>query len=220
MIKMTKLSIIIPAFNEEALIEQALLSLKAQDYPDLETIVVDNGSTDSTRDIAEKHADLVLPYDEKQSPSAARNYGAVNSNGEYVAFLDADSCLSIAVKHLDQGFAGGTCRLIPPEDKLAAKVQTAILNNWARFIGPQYTPFIYTSRQNFDKVDGWNEELGLGDELDLQRKLGKLGKMKFDSDSYVTTSPRRYQEKGYFKTTLLGVLGYYGFKIKWEPVRK
>ncbi|MEE9525176.1 MAG: glycosyltransferase [Candidatus Woesearchaeota archaeon] len=222
---MKHFSVIIPAYNEESLIEKTLLSVKEQDYPNLEMIVVDNDSNDSTSEIAKDYADLVLTYGMEHNVCAVRNFGAKNSNGEYIAFIDADSCLSSnaisnAAKYLDEQYAGGTCKLIPPEDKLIAKLQTGILNNWARFIAPQYTPFIYTTKENFDEVGGWNENLELGNELDFQRNLSKLGKLKFDLESYITTSPRRYQEEGYMKTSFLGVLGYFGFKIKWRNIRK
>jgi len=218
-------SIIIPAYNEEAFIEKTLLSLKEQDHPNLEIIVVDNDSCDSTNEIAEKYADFVITYDKKCVASAARNLGARSSNGEYIAFLDADSCLSPnavsnLIRYLNDGYSGGTCKLIPPEDRIISKIQTLIVNKWPRILGPMYTPFVYTSKENFEKTGGWNEYLELAEEIDFQRKLLKIGKMKFDLDSYVTTSPRRYQQKGYIRTTLFGVLGYIGYNTKWEPVRK
>ena len=120
---------------------------------------------------------------------------------------------------MNQGFIGGRNIIKSPENILVAKIQTFILNNWARFIAPQYTPYIFCSRDVFNKVGGWPEGTELGDELLLQRKLKINGKLAFDKDSFVETSPRRYQKEGYLKTTILGILGYYGIKIEWKPVR-
>ena len=143
---------------------------------------------------------------------------------ENILLSDADSLLSPtalenATNILNQGYIGGRCVIKPPEDKLIAKIQTEILNNWAKYIAPNYTPYIFCTRKAFEDVGGWPEDKGLGDELVFQRRLRDIGKFKFDSNSFVETSPRRYQKEGYLKITLLGVLGYFGFKIKWEPVR-
>lgn len=217
-------SVIIPAHNEELFIEKTLQSLIKQDYSDLEIVVVDNKSSDSTFKIAKEFTNNVVTYNKKLNASAARNFGVKKSTGNYIAFLDADSCLSSnaishLIKYLDEGYYGGTCRLIPPENRIISKMQTLIVNKWPRFFGPMYTPFVYTSRENFKKSGGWNEEIQLADEIDFQRKLLKLGRIKFDLHSFVTTSPRRYIKKGYIRTTFFGILGYVGYNRKWEPVR-
>ena len=221
---MKKCSVIIPAHNEELFIEKTLKSLNKQDYKNFEIIIVDNKSNDSTCEIAKESADNVVTFNKKLNASAARNFGVKNSTGEYLAFLDADSCLSSnaisnLIKFLDNGYCGGTCRLISPEDRVISKMQTLIVNKWPRVFGPMYTPFIYTSRNYFKKTGGWNENIELADEIDFQRKLLKFGKLKFDLDSFVSTSPRRYIKKGYIRTTFFGVLGYVGYNRKWDPVR-
>lgn len=221
---MPRISIVIPAYNEEKHIAGAIDSLKSQSFGDLEVIVVDNGSADNTLDFCQ-NADKVMHFSEVNNPSAVRNYGANNSDSQYIAFLDADSSLSRnaianAVKYLREGFVGGRNVIRSPEDVLAAKIQTYILNNWARFIAPQYTPYVFCSRDAFDNVGGWPEGMELGDELIFQRTLRRNGRLVFDESSFVETSPRRYQKEGYLKTTMLGILGYYGAKINWKPVRE
>lgn len=220
---MPKFSVIIPAFNEERNIIKVIDSIRQQSLKDLEIIIVDNGSTDKTVELS-VGADRVLNFNDIKNPNSVRNYGAKNSDSQYIAFLDADSSLSSnglanALNYMRQGYVGGRCVILPPEDKLSAKIQTAILNNWARFIAPQYTPYIFCTREAFENSGGWPEGAGLGDELIFQRRLQEFGRFKFDEDSFVTTSPRRYQKYGYLKTTMLGFLGYCGFKIKWKPVR-
>jgi glycosyltransferase involved in cell wall biosynthesis len=216
--------VIIPAYNEEAFIENTLQSIENQNYPSLEVIVVDNGSNDSTANIAKKYNVTVVIYNKKHRASIARNVGALKATGNYLAFLDADSCLSpnsisSLIKYIDSGYSGGTCRVLPPEDNLIAICQTLIVNKWPRKIGPMYTPFVITSKENFKKIGGWNENLGFAEEIDFQRKLSRLGRLKLDLDSYVSTSPRRYQKKGYIRTTFYGVLGYIGYNTRWEPIR-
>ena len=84
-------SVVIPAYNREHLIERTLASVFAQNRPDLEVIVVDDGSTDDTREVVRRYGDRVtLLTQENQGPGAARNAGIREAQGEYVAFLDSD----------------------------------------------------------------------------------------------------------------------------------
>jgi glycosyltransferase involved in cell wall biosynthesis len=99
-------SVVIPAFNAEAFVAEAIKSATAQDYGRVEVIVVDDGSTDATAAIASRHAVTVL-MQENGGQAAARNAGvaAAAAAGTFVAFLDADdlwlpSMLSTEVAHL------------------------------------------------------------------------------------------------------------------------
>lgn len=86
---MKLVSIIIPTFNEESNIVRLLLSIKSQTYKNVESIVVDDNSTDKTVRIATKYADKV--YKRKHAErSIQRNFGALKSRGDYLLFLDAD----------------------------------------------------------------------------------------------------------------------------------
>jgi 1,2-diacylglycerol 3-alpha-glucosyltransferase len=83
-------SIIIPALNEEKYIEKTLKSVRRQTYPKIEVIVVDNGSTDRTGEIAKKYANKVI-VEEKRGIGIARNRGAKEAKGDILLFLDADT---------------------------------------------------------------------------------------------------------------------------------
>lgn len=84
-------SVVIPAYNSANYISEALDSAIAQDYPALEIIVVDDGSTDNTREIVSAYGDRVrLIAQANQGSAAARNKGIQHAQGKYIAFLDAD----------------------------------------------------------------------------------------------------------------------------------
>ena len=85
-------SVVIPTFNRCSLVQQAIDSALAQTYPDIEIIVVDDGSTDETpRIIPAKYGDQIrYIWQENAGLSAARNHGLRLAQGEYVAFLDSD----------------------------------------------------------------------------------------------------------------------------------
>ena len=86
---MKKVSIIIPCYNEEKDLPICLGSLTKQSYKNFETIIVDDGSSDNTLDIAKKFRTKILKQDH-QGPGKARNLGAKNARGEILVFVDAD----------------------------------------------------------------------------------------------------------------------------------
>ena len=89
-----RLSVIVPMYNVEAWLEQCLNSLAAQTLTDLEVLMVDDGSSDRTSEIAKSFAETHpgFRYFRKENGglSDARNYGIPYSEGEYIAFLDSD----------------------------------------------------------------------------------------------------------------------------------
>lgn len=95
---MTRISIIVPCHNYGAYLARALKSVVAQNDPDWEVIVVDDGSTDDTQSVVEAwratHPEHIrwLTQD-NAGPGAARNHGARETTGDWLLFLDADDVL-------------------------------------------------------------------------------------------------------------------------------
>jgi len=88
---MPEVSVIIPAYNAAAYLESAIHSVLDQTYGDLEIIIVDDGSTDNTGEVAASFGEQVnYLLTANLGPSAARNLGISRSTGRYIAFLDAD----------------------------------------------------------------------------------------------------------------------------------
>lgn len=86
-----RFSVIIPAFNAAATLTRAIESVRAQSWPAHEIIVVDDGSTDSTAEVARQFGDTVRLIQQSNSGvSVARNTGAAAAMGDWLAFLDAD----------------------------------------------------------------------------------------------------------------------------------
>jgi glycosyltransferase involved in cell wall biosynthesis len=87
-------SIIMPAYNYASFIAEAVASVLQQTHSNIEVIIVDDGSTDDTADVAAmlvKHdARVAYVHQNNQGPSAARNTGIQKSKGEFILFLDAD----------------------------------------------------------------------------------------------------------------------------------
>ena len=95
-------SVVIPAHNRAHMVCDALASVRAQTHPRIETIVVDDGSTDETREVVEKFplAKRVFHLETARGPSAARNLGVAQAHGNYVLFLDDDDL--IHPRHIEQ----------------------------------------------------------------------------------------------------------------------
>lgn len=84
-------SAVIPTFNRAWCVTEAVASVTAQTYPSMEIIVVDDGSTDRTRQVLEPYMDrITLLHQKNKGVSAARNLGIRESTGDFVAFLDSD----------------------------------------------------------------------------------------------------------------------------------
>ncbi len=94
---MKKISVIIPMYCAESYIRQCIQSVMSQTYPDLEILVIDDGSTDAGPSICKRLADadsrIKLLRQENQGVSAARNTGLDGASGEYVFFLDSDDAI-------------------------------------------------------------------------------------------------------------------------------
>jgi len=117
---MPEVSVIIPTYNYVKYIEKAIDSVLAQTCKDFEIIVVDDGSTDNTREIIEnQYKDKVKYfYQENKGAPVARNFGLRKAEGVFVVFLDADdwlmpeallSRLEYLKKHSNCGWVYGAC---------------------------------------------------------------------------------------------------------------
>jgi len=85
-------SIIIPAYNRAGFLKEAIKSVLAQTYKNIEVIVVDDGSTDNTPKLVKQFTDKRIIYlrQENKGASSARNKGIESARGNYIAFLDSD----------------------------------------------------------------------------------------------------------------------------------
>lgn len=95
---MKKVSIIVPVYNGEAYLDKCVDSILRQTYPDIELILIDDGSNDATGAIcdqwAEKDSRVRVIHQENQGVSAARNAGLDIAAGDYIGFVDADDEIS------------------------------------------------------------------------------------------------------------------------------
>lgn len=98
------ISVIIPLYNKEQIIERTVQSVLEQSYKNVEVIIIDDGSIDGSYNIVENIHDsrIRLIHQENGGPSKARNQGVKNAKGDWILFLDADDELMPgALEHFD-----------------------------------------------------------------------------------------------------------------------
>lgn len=176
-------SVIIPAYNEAEIIEATLKSLSQQtiDRDRYEIIVVDNGSTDRTVEIAKIYADFVL-IKNKGNVGAVRNYGVSKSNSSNIICTDADCLFSenwierglhLLKENKNSVFGGG---LKSPAD--ASWVEKKWLLNPTGNAAQQKSLMgscIFIRKKDFMAVGGFEENITSGEDSDLSEKLQALG---------------------------------------------
>jgi len=92
--KQHRISVIIPTYNHAQYLGEAIESVLSQDYPDMEVIVVDDGSTDNTQEVSSRYHGKITFIEQPNGGCAlARNAGLNAATGEYIVFLDSDDSL-------------------------------------------------------------------------------------------------------------------------------
>jgi glycosyltransferase involved in cell wall biosynthesis len=180
-----KISVVVPAFNEEKLLGQSLAQIKTaaaaftQRGWDFELVVCDNNSTDRTSEIA-KAAGAKVVFEPFNQIGRARNSGAAAATGDWLVFVDADShpsagLFSEVADQINSGkcLAGGaTMRL--DEKMFWAGIVTQLWNLTSRFNKWLAGSFIFVEAAAFRKIGGFNIEMFAAEELDLSQRLKKL----------------------------------------------
>ncbi len=206
---MPRFSIIIPAHNEENYLRKTLYSLQNQTYQDFETIIVANGCSDKTEEIAGKRADekTRLVSLSEANVSTARNAGAFKAGGEILLFLDADTqlendSLQKINREFGEKYSVATTKVLPDEKKL--KYQLAMnLKNLYHTTGIYHgcSGALICRRQDFHQVNGYDARFTVKEHRKLIIKLNKIGKFKCINTN-VITSMRRFNRWGLAKATL------------------
>ncbi len=199
----SRISVIVPAYNEESYIKQTLHSLKEQTYQNFETIIVTNGCTDKTeemvkRKIGPRVKHLSMPV---ANVSRARNHGASNAQGEVLVFLDADTTLAPnALQLVNQRFIqkNAVATLIgkPDNKKLTYQFLLGLKNTYNRLkLYEGCSGILICRKKDFDQVNGYDHELKVREHRKLTLKLKQLGSYT-TINAVATTSMRRFDSWG------------------------
>lgn len=182
-----KISVVIPAFNEERLLGDSLrevqraMGVLTERGWETELIVCDNNSTDRTAEIA-RGAGAHVVFEPVNQIARARNSGAAAATGNWLIFVDADSHPSreLFAEVADQIhvghclFGGSTVRL--ETKSFFGRLGCGVWNRVSRLRKLVAGSFIFVEAAAFREVGGFSHELFAGEELDLSLKLQRLAK--------------------------------------------
>jgi glycosyltransferase involved in cell wall biosynthesis len=178
-----------PAFNAEKYIAEAIKSVLEQTYSNLELIIIDDGSTDSTAAIVESFHDTRIQLLRKANGGAAsaRNEGLRNARGEYIMFLDADDKIVpwYIYRHLVSFEQHPQASLIYCDHKLidehnrAARIlrqpeytdRRNLIRDMFRCAFPVISPIGLIKRKVFEITGFLDESLLIGEDYDLMRRF-------------------------------------------------
>lgn len=213
---MAKVSVIIPAYNGDRYLAEAIDSVLAQTYSDYEIIVVDDGSTDNTRHIVEQYGSTVLYLSQNnQGVAASRNLGLAAARGEYIAFLDQDdiflphklsSQVALLKQNCDLGMVNSGWQIVDELGNVKAAVQPwqqiphldcANLLIWK----PVFLGAMLFRRSWLERSKGFDTALEQTPDVDLVMRLAMMNCSAAWTEQ--TTVKYRQHEANASKNTLL-----------------
>lgn len=187
-----KISVLMPVYNTEKYLEQAILSILDQTFQDFEFIIVDDHSNDSSWNIILKFAKQdrrIIPIrnDENIRATKSLNKGLEKVRGEYMVRMDADDWsypdrlqkqYVFMEKHPKVGVSGGAIEICNNDLKVINVRKYPLTDTLARKTIFRYSPFAHPAtiwRMSYlNEVGGYNQNIPLSQDLDLYFRIGKL----------------------------------------------
>jgi glycosyltransferase involved in cell wall biosynthesis len=188
-------TVVVPAYNHASTLPAAVDSLLAQDYPALEIIVLDDGSTDDTRSVLARYgAGIRWETHANMGQAATLNKGWGMSNGEFLGYLSADDFLypgavrySVAELVSNPGAAAVYCDfdLVDPAGNRMRKVSRPEfrLEHVLTTLDCPPGPGAFFRRSAYASAGGWNPELRQIPDFDFWLRLARQGKFVHVSES-------------------------------------
>lgn len=190
--KLPLVSVVIPTRNSEKFLGNCLESIKKQTYKNIEIIIVDNNSTDKTKEIAARYTKLV--FNRSPERSAQRNFGASKSKGDYLLFIDSDMELSKKVVEECVNRIQKSGGIIIPEKSMGEGF-------WAKckalersfYIGVDWIEAArFFPRELFNKLKGYDEMQTGTEDSDFPQRI----KEEFGENSIIRINSFIYHHEG------------------------
>ncbi len=203
-----RISIIIPAYNEEKYLKKLLASIRRQTFTDYEVIVADANSQDKTKAIARQFGARVV---KGGLPAVGRNNGARVARGEFLFFFDADvilpkTFLEAAYDEMQKYYLDlATGESFPLSNLKIDKIIFQLANislKLAQFSNPHAPGYcMLVTRRLFERAGGFDESLKLAEDHDFAKRASVFRPLRVLESAYVKVSVRRLEKEG--RMTLL-----------------
>lgn len=213
-----RLSIIIPAYNEEQYLDDCLTAVQAEiernaGWASGEVIVIDNASTDGTAEVAQKFPGVRVVYEPVKGLTQARQRGLNEASGELLAFVDADTRMPAGwIRRVLEVFASGSevvCVSGPYIYYGGSPISNVLIKlYWILLAMPAYwcTGFMVVGgnfavrKESLVRIGGFDTRIKFyGEDTNIARRLASVGKVKFLLRLAMLTSPRRLQDEGLWR---------------------
>lgn len=181
------ISCIVPAYNAEKYLAEALDSILAQTLAPSEIIVVDDGSTDGTPHVAQGYVGKITYIrQDNAGPASARNRGLSVAKGDFLTFLDADDLwradkLELQMRALDANPAAGICIAHVQNfwiDELASERERLRDHPFSKPMPGYVCQCLLARRSVFDSVGGFNEAFRMSEDTDWYLRAERAGIVK------------------------------------------
>ncbi len=228
-----KISVIIPAYNEESIIGKCLSSVLSADKPDceLEIIVINNASSDRTEEIARSFEGVRVMTENQKGLTKARQCGNLNATGDILFYIDADTLIpkhliryaeKIFLRHPGVVAMSGPYKyhdwhwfgrlILWTYHWAAVPVTQLIINRILDKGSVLYGGNFALRKKTLDDIGGFDVTLEFwSEDTQISRRMSRKGKVRFYHRAYVFTSARRYYEEGMFR-----VLVRYTMNFLWD----
>lgn len=232
-----RLSFVIPAYNEEAYLPACLESILEQTCglgTTTEILVVNNASSDRTREVALRYAGVTVVDEPRKGLTYARQAGFAASSGDLIANVDADA-------RLTPGWAEKVLRTFEAEPKIVALSGPLVyfdLRGWQRLMVQVFYATAFVSyalnrwvlrvgsmvqggnfvlrREALGEIGGFNLAISFyGEDTDIARRMNRVGDVRFTFDLKMFSSARRLKKEGIFVTA-----GRYSINYLWTTFFK
>ncbi len=213
-----ELTVIVPTYNEEAMVGKCLAALDKQKNRDFELIVVDGKSKDKTVEIAKKYSDRII-FDKGKGTAAARNLAVKGIKTKVVAFTDADTIVPpdwtdiIVSRFGNEKLVGMGGPLKPLDGEFKDDIFFTMANCLyilsATFRFYQFPGSNCAYRLSaYRRAGGFREDFKILDDLEFSARMSGFGNEIFDLKMAVKTSARRMNHRDYFHVIRQFARGY------------
>ena len=225
------ISVVIPAFNEEAYLPACLDALM-QNVGDkaLEIIVVDNNSTDGTKQVIARYPAVTYVFEPEKGITRARQRGLLSASGDIVAYVDADTRPPPGwIDQIAQNFAadaGLACLSGPYSFYDLSGIRDKISTGWFVTARPLYklTGYMMVGgnfampRAILHEMGGFDDRIEFyGEDVDIAKRASKFGKVRFSPEFVMPTSGRRLKKQGLLKMAGLYFINYLWIAVRGRP---